>query len=239
MMSDKEDCTESSAMQSKFHKQILEFAEKELSYSVSNMDHVLRVYGLCAHLAKDEPGIDWEILDAAVLLHDIARAKEDEDDSGKIDHAIFGASVAERILRDIGFPPGKIEGVKHCILTHRFRTTGEPKTMEAKILFDADKLDILGAIGIGRSFMIAGVCNEKMYSDVPLEEYTRKNMVGGDTRGRIKNITKHSPNLEFEMNLRHITEKMHTKKAKAIAEERLKYMGDFFSRLKKEISGDI
>ncbi|PIU68183.1 hypothetical protein COS81_04905 [candidate division WWE3 bacterium CG06_land_8_20_14_3_00_42_16] len=121
------------------------------------------IYNMCLHLAKDESEVDLDILKTSALLHDIARAKEDKDDSGNIDHAILGAEMAENILKDFGYSNDKIEAVKHCIITHRFRSGNEPKIKEAKILFDADKLDVIGSIGIARSFMIAGQYGEKMF----------------------------------------------------------------------------
>jgi len=89
--------------------------EKELSCSAHDMEHVVRVYNLCLHLAKDEPDIDLDILKTAALLHDIARVKEDQDNSGNIDHAILGAEMAEKILRGFGYPEERIKLVNHCI----------------------------------------------------------------------------------------------------------------------------
>lgn len=226
-------------MQGKFRNRLKEIVEKELSCSAHSMDHVLRVHDLCMHLAKNEPDADLEVLEAAVLLHDIARVHEDEDTSGNIDHAVLGSALAEKVLKDIGFPAEKIDRVRQCIITHRFRTGNEPKTIEAKILFDADKLDILGAIGIARLFMVAGEYNEKTYSEVSLDEYVRENLVGGRANGRIKDGSKHSPNLEFETKLVHIPKKLYTQKAKEVAAERLEYMREFFGRLKNEVKGSV
>jgi len=88
--------------------------------------------------------------------------------------------------------------VQHCIQTHRFRSEREPVSIEAKkYCFDADKIDVLGAIGVARSFMIAGEHHERLYSFTPLKEYIADNLVDGKPSGRIKDILKHAPNLEF------------------------------------------
>lgn len=224
------------AMEEKY-RQIREAAENELSCSAHNMEHVMRVYNLCSLLAKDLPDIDWDVLRTAALLHDIARVKEDQDNSGGTDHAILGAGMAEKILRKISYPEEKVEHVKHCIITHRFRSGERPKTKEAKILFDADKLDVIGAVGIARVFIIAGQYGEKLYSNVPTDEYAKDNLVNGKPSGRIKQISKHAPNLEFETKLKHIPSGLYTRKAKEIAKERIDYMKRFFERLKGEISG--
>ena len=130
-------------MEEKYQK-IKEIVEKELSCSAHDMEHVLRVYNLCLHLAENESDVDLDILKTSALLHDIARAKEDKDDSGSIDHAILGAEMAEKILIDFGYSKDKIEAIKHCIIAHRFRSGNEPKTKEAKTLFDDYKLYVIG-----------------------------------------------------------------------------------------------
>ena len=180
-----------------------------------------------------------DILKTSALLHDIARVKEDEDDTGMTDHAILGAEMAGKILTNLGYTAEEIEKIKHCILTHRFRSGREPQTNEAKILFDADKLDILGAIGIARSFMIAGQYGEKMYSDVPIEEYVRENLVGGKLGSRIKDMSKHASNIEFETKFKHIPGRLFTKRAREIAVLKLEYMKEFYVNLRREIKGEL
>ena len=221
------------------HQRIKEIVEEELSCSAHDMEHVMRVYNLCLYLAKDETDIDIDILKTAALLHDIARVKEDEDDTGMTDHAILGAEMTGNILKNLNYSGEQIEQIKHCILTHRFRSRSEPQTKEAKILFDADKLDILGAIGIARSFMIAGQYGERMYSDVPIEEYIRKNLVGGKPGGRIKDISKHASNIEFETKFKHIPGRLFTQRAREIAEQKLEYMKEFYENLRREIKGEL
>lgn len=225
-------------MEEKYQK-IKEIVEKELSCSAHDMEHVMRVYNLCLHLAKDDPDIDLDILKTAALLHDIARVREDRNDSRNIDRVILGAEMAEKILRDFGYPEERIELVKRCITAHRFRSGNEPKTREAKILFDADKLDAIGSIGIARSFVTAGQRGEKIYSDASVDEYVKENLVGGKPDGRIKEISKHAPNLEFETKFKHIPDKLYTQKAREIAKERIEFMKQFFERLKKEIDGEL
>lgn len=221
------------------YQRIKEFVEKELSCSAHNMEHVMRVYNLCLSLAKDESDVDLDVLKVAALLHDIARVREDEDHSGDTDHAILGAEMAENILKDLDYSKEQIEEIKHCIIAHRFRGRNKPKTKEAKILFDADKLDVIGVIGIARSFIIAGQYGEKMYSDVPIEEYIKENLVGGKPDGRIKDISKHAPNIEYETKFKHIPERLYTPKAKELAKQKIEYMKQFFEILRREIKGEI
>jgi uncharacterized protein len=213
--------------------------ENELSGSAHNMDHILRVYNSCLSIAEDKSDINLNVLKTATLLHDIARVKEDLDNTGNIDHAVLGADMAGRILKDLHYSEEEIDHIKHCISTHRFRSGNEPKTKEAQILFDADKLDVIGSVGIARTFIIAGEYGEKLYSDTPLEEYIKDNLVDGKTDGRIKEMSKHAPNLEFETKFKHIPSKLYTQKARKMAEQRMEYMDQFFERMKKEINGKL
>lgn len=211
-----------------------EIIREKMSYAAHDLDHVDRVTNLCLYLAEEEPGIDWEVLIPAALLHDIARRLEDEDISGEIDHALLGAEMAGKILQDLCYEPALIEKIKNCIRAHRFRSGFAPETAEAKILFDADKLDVIGAIGLARSFMLAGQHGEKMYNDIPLPQYREENVGPG---GRIKDASKHTANLEYELKLRHIPERLFTPKAKEIGRQRVEFMEEFFVRLQMELKG--
>jgi len=203
--------------------------------SAHDIDHVMRVYNLCLCLARDEPSVDVEVIKISALLHDIARAQEDDDDSGNTDHAILGAEMADEILRTLKYPERTIDHVKQCIAAHRYRREKQPSTTEAKILFDADKLDVIGAIGIARCLMIAGQYGERLYSSVLIDESVQANLVDGKRNGRIKIISQQAPNIEFETKFKHIPDTLHSAKAKHLAHQRIEYMAHFFERLRKEI----
>ncbi len=219
---------------------ILKIVEKELFKDPSHtLEHEIRVYKIAMLLAKTSPNVDMNVLKTAILLHDIARPIEDKDNSGNTDHAILGAELAEKILIDLKYPNDKIEKIKHCISTHRFRGNNKPQTIEAQILFDADKIDLLGAIGIARLYMIAGKYHQKPYSSTPIDLYIQENLVGGKSNGRIKIKSKHAPNIEFKTKIETIPSKLFTKEAKKIASERIEFMKLFFSKLEKEITCEI
>uniref|UniRef100_A0A7C4FFF6 HD domain-containing protein n=1 Tax=Thermofilum pendens TaxID=2269 RepID=A0A7C4FFF6_THEPE len=125
--------------------------EAEPYYRHSHHDrfHVERVYKLALRIAGEvgQP-VDLEVLRAAVLLHDVARTMEDE---GLVDdHAREGARIAHEILRRVGFPRDRIEKVAYCTEVHRFKSGVKPETIEAQILQDADRSDMLGAVGVAR-----------------------------------------------------------------------------------------
>ncbi len=225
-------------METKYQK-IEGIVARELSCSAHAMEHVMRVYNLCLHLTKYELNVDLDVLKTAALLHDIARVKEFNDKTGSIDHSALGAKMADKILRTLGYSEEKIAHVKHCIAAHRFRSKVKPQTKEAKILFDADKLDVLGVIGVARSFMMAGQYGQKIYSDISIQEYLKDNVVGEKPDGRVRDISKHTPNLEFELKFKHVPERLYTKKAREIPKGRLQFMENFFEKLKREIKGEI
>lgn len=226
-------------MEEKFQK-IKEIVEKELKYCPAHdIDHVMRVYNLCLSLAENQD-VDLEVLKVAALLHDIGGAKELDDSSGKTDHAVLSAEMAVPILEKLGFPKDKTEHIKECIISHRYKTGYKPKTKEAQILFDADKLDAIGAIGIARAFVWIGRNNAKIYKKpLNLDEYIRENLVGGKIDGRIKDNSKHSPQIEFETKTKFLKDKLYTQEGKKMAEERTNFYKKFLDRLEKEINGEL
>lgn len=213
---------------------IKEIVKNELSCSAHNLDHVMRVQNMCIFLSKYEENVDLDILIPAALLHDIARVIESQNNTGKIDHAVLGGSMSEEILRNLGYEEEKIVKIKHCILTHRYRSGNHPKTIEAKILFDADKLDVIGSIGLARTFMIAGQFGQSLSSNKLSNDYISTNTT---ENGRLKDVSMHSPFIEYEVKFKKIPEKLFTQKAKEIGRNRLKFMDDFFKKLDLEIEG--
>lgn len=216
------------------HKKIIEIVKNKLTCSAHNLDHVFRVYNLCLLISKYEKDVDLEILTPAALLHDIARVEESEDTTGEIDHAVLGSEIAGEILRKLEYEEEKIEKIKHCIIAHRFRTGHQPNTIEAKILFDADKLDVIGASGIARTFMLAGQFGQRLTVNESLNDYLDNNTV---QNGRLKDVSKHTPFIEYEVKFKKIPDKLYTEKAREIGKKRIEFMKEYFDRLKLEIKG--
>ena len=119
--------------------------------SAHDAEHIYRVLYNALQIAKDEENVNCDILITACLLHDIGRKEQFADP--KVCHAAAGAEKAYHFLTDHSFGSEFAAPGRHCILTHRFRKALQPQTVEAKILFDADKLYVTGAIGIARSLM--------------------------------------------------------------------------------------
>lgn len=224
-------------------KKIKEIVEKELNQekdSAHDIDHIMRVYNLAMTIAKTEVNVDMDVLQAAVLLHDIGGAKESSDPSGKTDHAIIGAEMAKPILKDLGFSSEKVKHVQTCILSHRYRTNNKPESIEAKIVHDADKLETAGAIGIARAFSWIGKHRAKIYKKVDsIEEYAKENLTEGKMNGRIMDKSKHSVYINYETKDKFLLENLYTETAKEIGRKRMIYFKGFLDRLDKEVAGEL
>ncbi|NPB08884.1 MAG: HD domain-containing protein [Thermodesulfobacteria bacterium] len=189
------------------------------------LDHVKRVMALAEHLARSE-GADLDVVRVAALFHDIGRAEEKRT-RGKVCHARYGAELTRRILEKYGLPQEFIERVTEAIATHRFRSDRRPQTIEAKVLFDADKLDALGAVGIGRAFLFAGAVGARLHNpEVELEKTEPYSLE--DTAWR-----------EFKLKLSKIRDQMLTSEGRRLAEGRHRFMEEFFERLHREVAGEI
>ncbi len=195
-------------------------AERYYRHSHHDRWHVERVYRLALRIAGElGAGVDLDVLKAAALLHDVARAMEDE---GLVeDHAREGARIAREILARVGFPREKIERVAYCIEVHRFRSGVKPETLEAQILQDADRLDMLGAVGIARAFARGG------WSNVPLHDPSRPPKERYD--GRSETVVNHL----YEKVLK-IRDTLNTEPARRIAERRHRFVEEFLERFLRE-----
>lgn len=108
-------------------------------------DHVLRVLKRCIRLGE-ELDADLETLVAAVYLHDLGRHYVDDKA-----HGALSARMADPVLERINFPENKRDTVLHAIRVHDVSATPEDRTtLESKILYDADKIDTLGVVGVLR-----------------------------------------------------------------------------------------
>lgn len=193
---------------------------------VHDFDHVLRVLTLARRIAQAE-GADRAVVETAALLHDIHRVTQDAAGAAaEVDHALLAADQARDILAALEPAPAPafIDAVAHAIAAHRFRSAIEPQTLEAKCVFDADKLDAIGAIGVARAYAYGGLTGQKLWGEVP------PGYPGGGTG--------HTPRHEFSYKLSRIIERMQTETGRAIARERHAFMAAFFARLEREVRGE-
>jgi uncharacterized protein len=205
---------------------IKDYAEQCLSKANGShaWEHTQRVYNLCRHIGHVE-GADPEVLELAAYLHDIGRFYQDES-KGTICHAEKGAEMAGALLEQYPISAEQKNNAIHCIRSHRFRGNCHPKTIEAKVLFDADKLDAIGAIGIGRAFQFAGEVGAKLHNPFVNPE---------DTQPYSEEDTGYR---EFKLKLSKIKDRMLTAEGHRMAKERHAFMEMFFKRFLQEHEGN-
>jgi uncharacterized protein len=204
--------------------------------AVHGFDHILRVYRLAERIAQAE-GADLRVVRAAVLLHDVEGfppstdpALTDELSEPRMTHHYSAAQFAAEHLRGEGWNDDDIAAVQHCIRAHRFRDGSEqPKTIEAQVLFDADKLDAIGAIGVARAIAYAAQHGQPAYV-TPSEQFQRN--------GELEPGESHSAYHEYLFKLRKLLSTMYTATGLALAEERHRFMAAYFERLESEIFGE-
>lgn len=192
--------------------------------SAHDKEHIYRVLGNALEIGKEEGGVDWDVLIAACLLHDVGRPEQFADPA--LCHAQVGSEKAYRFLREQGFSEAFAEKVRHCILTHRFRKARPPQTLEAKILFDADKLDVTGALGIARTLMYKGDTKDVLYrrkSDGSIDDGTGDL---GDSFFR-----------EYKFKLEKLYDRFYTVTGTRLARQRQRIAADFYRSLLEEVTG--
>ena len=187
-------------------------------------DHTVRVHRLCRRIGIAEE-VDLLVVEAAAYLHDIGRAHQDRS-NGRLCHAEKGAAIAGRMLEDLPLDAGRRENIVHCIAAHRFRRGEAPRTKEARVLFDADKLDAIGAVGVARAFLFAGELGARLHS--PEVDVTRAPAYSVDDTGY----------REYLVKLSKIKARILTPTGRRLAEERHRFMAAFFDRFLEEYEGE-
>lgn len=197
-----------------------------LNDPVHGFHHVARVYRMAEKIAKAE-GADIEIVLAAALLHDVEGKGVDK---ARLEHQHASAQFASYILLEEGWPEEKISAVIHCIRAHRFRDQSElPQTMEAKVLFDADKLDAIGAIGAVRAIAYAVLDQQDLYTK-PSERFLETTQKEPGEA--------HTPYHEYLYKLSKLKDQMYTQAGREIAFDRHTFLEGFFNQLLAELAGE-
>ena len=194
----------------------------EMGDSAHDAEHVYRVLYSALDIASAEPETDYDVLIAACLLHDVGRAAQFKNP--KLCHAQEGSRMAYDFLTAHDFPEPFAAHVRDCIRTHRFRSGDQPQSIEAKILFDADKLDVSGAVGVARTFLYEGHVGTSIYTraaDGTISDGTQSD----------------APSFfhEYKRKLEGIYDKFYTVRGAALAAARQKTAADFYDALLREV----
>ncbi len=202
-----------------FEKYMLNFMQD----SAHDREHVYRVVNLCLEIAKSETNVDYDVLICSAFLHDIGRKAQFENP--KICHAEVGSKMAYQFLLENNYSKNFAEKVKNCIFTHRFRSENPPESIEAKILFDADKIDATGLVGIARTLMYKGKINQ------PLYVRDSENQIScGELENEISFFQ------EYKRKLAKLYDRFFTNRGREIALTRQKNAIFFYEKLLEELS---
>lgn len=205
-------------------EQVRELVGKKLGDAggCHDLDHTLRVLANAETLLRALPEADAQVVRLGALLHDYARPEEDAS-RGELDHAAMGAQLAQSLLLELGAMPQLAEQVASAVRRHRYRGAEIPQTLEEKILYDADKLDSLGAVGVARALLFAGRTGARLHNSAA-------EALAGEPYGREDTAYR-----EYLVKLRKLPEKMQTDPGREIADQRANVMADFFAALDREI----
>ncbi len=149
-------------MDKQIFRKIIDYVLQENDGFIHDAYHSFRVANMACYIARKREDVNMDILIASCLLHDIARSREMENSS--VCHAKAGGEIAYSFLKECGWDEEKCSRVRDCIVSHRYSSTISPESIEAKILFDADKLDMTGAIGIARVLLYQGFLGKSIYA---------------------------------------------------------------------------
>jgi uncharacterized protein len=142
-------------------------------------------------------------------------------------HHVLAANFARQFLAARGLAIERVANVVHCIEAHRFRDQSiQPATLEAQCLYDADKLDSIGAIGVARVFAYAGRYGNRLWTTpAPSVPPRADRPTGAD----------YTPVHEFVYKLQQLLPTLHTNTARQIGAERAAFMHTFFRQLDGEM----
>ena len=205
------------------------YSEVELRFSgvddpAHGWDHVRRVYKLTLYLAKQE-GANLFIAGLAALMHDLGRSVPESIHQRH--HADLSVELASEMMNTHAIPAETQEAVLHAIAVHSFSRGSEPRTLEARVVRDADRLDGLGAVGITR-WAITGAVRRtpqtrSYYPGDPFAEW-------------------HTPNDKlymldhFFIKLLKLRDTMATETGRKLANERTAFMQEFLDELRHELT---
>ncbi|MEZ4734872.1 MAG: HD domain-containing protein [Caldilineaceae bacterium] len=198
-----------------------------LGDAAHDFDHVRRVAHLAVQIAQTE-GADEEVVLIAAYLHDVpSEVYQHVHVATRASHHLAAAEFARQYLTAHEMAPARVDNVVHCIEAHRFRDqTMQPQTLEAQCLYDADKLDSMGAIGVARAFAFAGTYGNRLWTTPwPSVPPTAAKPIGAD----------YTPVHEFVYKLRRLLATLHTPTARQLGEQRHQFMVQFYEQLDTEM----
>lgn len=210
-------------MSEELRQQLRQLVSLEMaSDSAHDLAHLDRVWANAQAIAENEADTNARVLLAGSYLHDLINLPKDSPDRDKA--SVLSAEKALPYVEKLGYSKWETAGIIHAIEAHSHSAGITPKTIEARILRDADRLDALGAIGIARWFAVTGALCRPLYDpDDPFAE--RK--APDDSHYSLEH---------WHTKLGKLAASMTTVGGRKIALERQSFMEQFLSQLAKEIT---
>jgi uncharacterized protein len=190
-----------------------------------DLSHIVRVWRNAERIARTEPGCDTRVLLAATILHDCVAV---EKNAPQRPHASrLSATRAREIVGPLGWARDRVDALAHAIETHSFSGGLTPRTAEAKILRDADRLDAIGAIGIARCFHVGGRMGGALYHP-------------GDPGAEARPLDDRAYALDhFPAKLFKLSDGFLTSEGRRLAAARVALMTGFVAAFRAEIEGEV
>lgn len=210
-------------MTSAMYQKLVQYMKSNMKDAAHDQAHVYRVLHTALRLAASYPGVNTDVLIASCLLHDIGREAQFHDPT--VCHAQAGSEMAFHYLLELRWEYQAAAHVRACISTHRFRSSHPPESLEAKLLFDADKLDVTGAIGVARTLVYQGQIGTPICTT--------------DATGEIHPGTRpqdpESFFREYHFKLKNVHHQFYTPEAQKLAQQREPALHTFYTALWDEL----
>ena len=211
--------TDSDARWSSLFVQLLE--THSVPDAAHDLEHIRRVVANARRLTHAE-GADWEVVMPAAWLHDCVIVPKSSPNRAKASR--MAAEQARGWLETHQWPHGKLDEITHAIEAHSFSAGILPRTREAEVLQDADRLDALGAVGLARTLMLGATLQREFYHpDDPFCESREPD----DSLYTLDHLYCKLLNLESTMR---------TTGGKQEATRRTAFLHEFLTQLKAELS---
>jgi uncharacterized protein len=184
-------------------------------------EHVRRVVASARHLALAE-GADLLVVVPAAWLHDCVAVPKDSPRRALA--STLAAQAASALLVELGVPEARRAAIAHAIEAHSFSAGIAPRTLEAAVVQDADRLDALGAIGLSRCLMLGGALGRRLYD--PADPFASARPL--DDR---QNSIDHLP-----AKLLRLAGQFNTATARAEAQRRTAWLEQYLAELSRELA---
>jgi uncharacterized protein len=189
-----------------------------------DLSHIVRVWRNARRIARTEPECDSEVLLAAVILHDCVAVEKNSPLRAQASR--LSAERAREIVAGLGWSAARVDGLAHAIEAHSFSAGVVPRTREAMIVRDADRLDAIGAIGIARCFHVGGRMGGALYHPADPAAEARKL----DDRAYALD--------HFAVKLFKVAGDFLTEEGRRMAASRTALMADYVAAFRAEAEGD-